>query len=103
MPISAPDQGSAPKPQQRIIIVGDGDFLSNAHLGNGINEALALRLVRWLAGREDLVSVPDPISDTDSIRLAPVRGWAIVGVGLFALPALLAALGIAIRWQRGRV
>jgi len=103
VPISAPDQGSAPKPQQRIIIVGDGDFLSNAHLGNGINEALALRLVRWLAGREDLVSVPDPISDTDSIRLAPVRGWAIVGVGLFALPALLAALGIAIRWQRGRV
>ena len=102
-PISEPDARPIPEPRQRIIIVGDGDFLSNAHLGNGINEALALRMVRWLAGREDLVSVPDPISDTDSLILAPVRGWAIVGGGLFALPALLAALGIAIRWQRGRV
>ena len=93
-----------PKPelQQRVIVVGDGDFLSNAHLGNGINQAVALRMAHWLTGGEDLVTVPNPVSDTDALQLAPVRGWAIFGGGLIALPVLLAALGIAIRWQRGR-
>ena len=97
------EQASAdPAQQQRVIIVGDGDFLSNAHLANGVNQALALRLARWLTGQEDLVAVPAPISDSDALVLAPVRGWAIVGGGLIGLPALLVALGIAIRWQRGR-
>ena len=88
--------------QQRVIVVGDGDFLSNAHLMNGVNQALALRLARWLTGQEELVAVPPPINDSDALVLAPVRGWAIVGGGLIGLPALLIALGIAIRWQRGR-
>ena len=97
------EQASAdPAQQQRVIVVGDGDFLSNAHLANGVNQALALRLARWLTGQEDLVAVPAPISDSDALVLAPVRGWAIVGGGLIGLPALLVALGIAIRWQRGR-
>ena len=91
-----------PAHQQRVIVVGDGDFLSNAHLANGVNQALALRLARWLTGQEGLAAVPAPISDSDALVLAPVRGWAIVGGGLIGLPALLVALGIAIRWQRAR-
>ncbi|MGB5834780.1 MAG: GldG family protein [Thiohalocapsa sp.] len=101
-PKPVPRSSREPTEQQRVIVTGDGDFLSNAHLANGINQALGLRMTRWLAGREDLVSVPSPISDRDALTLSPVRGWAIVGLGLVGFPVLLAGIGIAIRWQRGR-
>jgi hypothetical protein len=96
-----PDTGAEPR-EQRVIVVGDGDFLSNAHLGDGSNQAIGLRMARWLTGQEDLVAVPPPPRDTDAVTLAPVRGWAIVGGALIALPLLLAGIGIALPWYRGR-
>lgn len=88
--------------EQRVIVVGDGDFLSNAHLANGSNQALAMRMARWLTGQEDLVSIQTPPSDSDALVLSPVRGWLIIGGGLIALPLLLVAAGIWLRWHRGR-
>ena len=88
--------------EQRVVVVGDGDFLSNAHLDNGANRALGLRLARWLAGREALVEVPEQPSDRDALVLSPVRAYAITGGALVGLPLLLVVTGLLIRWRRGR-
>jgi hypothetical protein len=88
--------------EQRVIVVGDGDFLSNAQLANGANQALALRMARWLTGQEDLVSIRTPLSDHDALVLSPLRGWLIAGGGLIALPVLLVLACVWLRWQRGR-
>ena len=101
-PATGPSPEQAGATEQRVIIVGDGDFLSNAHLDKGANQTLGLRTARWLTGQEDLVSVGDTVDDTDALLLSPVRGWLIAGIGLIALPLLLATAGILIRWRRGR-
>ncbi|MCF7993048.1 MAG: GldG family protein [Thiohalocapsa sp.] len=87
---------------QRVLVFGDGDFLSNAHLATGANQALSLRAVRWLTGQEDRISVPPPPEDTDNVLLSAPRSWALVLVGLLGLPLGLLAAGLAIQWQRGR-
>ena len=35
--------------EQRVIVVGDGDFLSNTYAGNGGNLLLGTRLIEWLS------------------------------------------------------
>jgi len=40
--------------QQRIVVVGDGDFLSNAYLGNVGNLDMGLKMVSWLIHEDRL-------------------------------------------------
>jgi ABC-type uncharacterized transport system involved in gliding motility auxiliary subunit len=89
-------------PEQRVIVVGDGDFASNLHLGEGANRILGLRMVQWLSGRTGLVSVPEQTPDTAAFTLSPLRGTLIFAGSLIGLPALLLAIGLMIRWRRGR-
>ncbi len=88
--------------QQRIAVLGDGDFLSNAHLDQGSNKALALQLVRWLTHREDLIAVPPPTDDRVALMLTPLRMLLLSTGALLFLPGLLALAGLGIYWSRTR-
>ncbi len=97
------DTGAPPtRAAQRVIVVGDGDFASNAHLGSAENSTLALRMARWLTGLEDLITPPPGIDDRDNFTLSGARTWAISAGGVVALPALLLGAGLWVRWRRGR-
>ena len=51
--------------QQRVVVVGNGSFLSNSYLGNGGNLQLGVAIVNWLASEDDLVAIdPRPASDS---------------------------------------
>jgi ABC-type uncharacterized transport system involved in gliding motility auxiliary subunit len=88
--------------EQRAVVVGDGDFLANAFLGNAGNQELGLRLVRWLAEEDELLHLPP--RETRDRHLELTRGLALVlGVGtLFVLPLAFLAAGLFVRWRRGR-
>ena len=43
--------------RQRIAVIGSGDFLANAYLGNGGNLDLGINLVNWLAGDANLITI----------------------------------------------
>jgi ABC-type uncharacterized transport system involved in gliding motility auxiliary subunit len=89
------DQG-----EQRLLVIGDGDFLTNAFLGNGGNLDLGLNLVRWLTGDDRLIDIQAKTSRDLSLSLPPLAG-AIIGLGfLFALPLGLAAGGALVWWRR---
>jgi hypothetical protein len=95
--------GDAARAKQRVIVVGDGDFASNAHLASAENRTLALRMVRWLTGLEDLIAPPPGIDDRDNFSLSATRTWAISAGTVFVVPGLLLGAGLWLRWRRERV
>jgi ABC-type uncharacterized transport system involved in gliding motility auxiliary subunit len=101
-----PDDGTAEpgrKPtEQRVVVMGDGDFLSNAYLGNGGNLDLGLNMVNWLSSDDTLIAIPARIAPDRQLSLSRER-LAVLGIGfLVVLPALLIAMGVAIWWRRTR-
>jgi ABC-type uncharacterized transport system involved in gliding motility auxiliary subunit len=95
----------SPRPdrdEQRVVVLGDGDFLSNSFLGNGGNRALGLRIVNWLLQEDALVDIA-PIEAPDRSLVLDERTRALLGVGLLiALPLALLAAGAVIAWRRRR-
>jgi len=109
-----PDQGEEPGPltlgyafsrqlenrSQRLMVLGDGDFLSNSYLGNGGNLDLGLNLIRWLGGDDNLLNIPARTAPDTRLNLSRTAGAAI-GLGfLFILPLLLIVAGLLIWWRR---
>ncbi len=85
---------------QRLLVLGDGDFLSNAYLGNGGNLDLGLNLVRWLSGDDNLLDIPARTAPDTRLNLSRTAG-AIIGLGfLFVVPLLLITTGLLIWWRR---
>ena len=87
--------------QQRVVVIGDGDFLSNAYLADAGNLAFGERACDWLLGDDALASAPQASPDT---VLKPSRtelGVLTFGY-LIALPIILILIGLAISWHRRR-
>jgi len=97
--IGKPDE-AAPR-QQRVVVVGDGDFLSNSYLGNGGNLDLGLNLINWLSADDSLIAIPSRTSLDLGLSLSQTA-IATIGLGsLIGLPVLLLAMGFTI-WLRRR-
>ena len=89
------------QPSQRIVVVGDSDFMANNYLGTGANLALAMNVFNWLAGDDALIAI-EP-RRTPDIQLQLDDGEVmLIGAGFFlVLPAGLILTGIVI-WLRRR-
>ena len=93
---------SPEKSEQRVVVIGDGDFLSNSFLGNGGNRALGERIFDRLLGDDKLVDLP-PRGAPDRIMQITQRELGAVSVGfLVVLPLLLLLIGGLIVWRRRR-
>jgi ABC-type uncharacterized transport system involved in gliding motility auxiliary subunit len=87
--------------EQRVVIVGDADFLGNNYLGNGSNLDIGLNLVNWLSHDDRLISIsPRPAPDT-RLEMSPQSQLAVAIFFLMALPASLLACGLRI-WLKRR-
>ena len=86
---------------QRVVVVGDSDFLSNAYLGNSGNLDLGLKIMNWLAHDDNLIDVPAHTAPDLTLQLTRTEQM-LIGFGfLLALPLLLLASGISV-WMRRR-
>ena len=93
---------SPDKSEQRAVVIGDGDFLSNTFLGNGGNRALGERVFDWLLGDDKLVDLP-PRGAPDRLLQISQGELNALSVGfLIALPLLLLVIGGLIVWRRRR-
>lgn len=88
--------------EQRVVVVGDGDFLSNRFLGNGGNRALGTRLVHWLLGDEALGAIGEVEAPDRRLELSPQALGAIGVALLVVLPLALAGTGAILVWRRRR-
>ncbi|MEY6431797.1 GldG family protein [Thioalkalicoccus limnaeus] len=99
--LSRPDPvGGADR--QRVVVAGDGDFLSNVHLDAGHHRDLGIRIVHWLTAQDGRVAVARAAPTGPAIDLS-TRERLLIGVGALAgAPALFLFVGLVVRWQRGR-
>jgi ABC-type uncharacterized transport system involved in gliding motility auxiliary subunit len=90
------------KKQQRIVVAGDGDFLSNAYLGNVGNLDIGLRMINWLIHDDRFINIPAKIATDKSLQLSQT-GVAVIGFGfLVIIPLLLMGTGFYIWRKRKR-
>lgn len=89
------------KREQRIIVVGDGDFLANTYLPNGGNLALGMSLTNWLSQDDAFVNIPVKTARDRSLDLSRGAQITIAMVFLALLPITLVISGVWI-WLRRR-
>ena len=87
--------------EQRIVVVGNGAFLSNSFAGNGGNVDLGMNMVNWLAGEEHLITQQLRAAKDSNLLLSKTRINIISFGSLLGLPLLLAGMGIYI-WRKRR-
>ncbi len=88
------------KAEQRVVVIGDGDFISNAYLGNGGNLDLAMNVANWLASDDQLLNIPAKTALDTSLELTQTEATVIGVVFLFVLPLLLLGSGGLVWWRR---
>ena len=87
--------------EQRIVVVGNGAFLSNSFAGNGGNVDLGMNMVNWLAGEEHLITQKLRPAKDSKLELSAMQ-LRLISIGfLLGLPLLLAGGGIYI-WRKRR-
>lgn len=88
--------------EQRVAVIGSSYFLANNYLGYGKNLDFGINLVNWLAGDENLISIP-PRATPDSSLILSERTQIVIVVGfLIILPLTFFASGAIIWWRRRR-
>jgi len=87
---------------QRVAVIGDGDFLSNAYLGNGANRAFGLALVDWLTEGASPAAPSTGEPPDRRLRWSAATTAAVGGFFLLFLPLALAAIGLFNAWRRSR-
>ena len=94
------EENTALPHEQRVVVIGDGDFLANGYLGEGGNLTLGINLVNWLTQDERFINIP-PLTATDrALNLSPMASTMIAIVFLFLLPLLFFASGAIIWFKR---
>lgn len=103
-PSAAADAGPPAEPelqQQRIVVAGDGDFLSNAFLGSGGNLQLATGVFEWLAGEDEMLDIVVRSAPDRQLQLSDTQYFVLSVTALFLLPLALIAGGV-VTWVRRR-
>lgn len=89
------------KNQQRVVVLGDGDFLSNSFLANGANLDLGMSVVNWLSQNDAYVSIPVRTAPDRSLKLSHTAQATMAVTFLLVIPLLLASGGVTV-WLRRR-
>jgi ABC-type uncharacterized transport system involved in gliding motility auxiliary subunit len=101
--VPAKDGATPAAPAARVVLFGDGDFISNNYINAGGNGDLALNAIAWLVEQGELMSIRPKSSSPRIAILSPAQVfyyfWTIVAIA----PLMIAASGVAIWWRRKRL
>ncbi|WP_233840034.1 DUF4350 domain-containing protein [Dyella sp. 2HG41-7] len=93
---------SPAKSEQRVVVIGNGDFLSNSYLGNGGNRALGDRIFDWLLGDDELINMPPRGAPDRVLTVSQGELSALSIIFILIMPVLLLVIGGVIAWRRRR-
>lgn len=86
--------------QQRVMVVGNGAFLSNSFLGNGGNLQLGVGILNWLSGDDKLIAIPPRPAADAQIDIDQTMLYLIAFTFLLVLPLIFALAGVLVWWRR---
>lgn len=86
--------------KQRIVILGDGDFLSNTYLGNQGNLNIGHNIINWISNDDSFISIPTSNAPDSQINLSEIMGAFIGLFFLIILPLGLLISGTMIWFKR---
>lgn len=87
--------------QQRIVIMGDGDFLSNTYLGLVGNLAMGESIFNWLSHDDNFIDIPPTTATGSKIAITEMQMGFLGLIFIVLLPALFVGSGFFI-WIRRR-
>ena len=86
--------------QQRVIVVGNGSFLSNTFLGNGGNLQLGSSMLNWLSGDDKMIAIPPRAAADVQMNIDQTMLYLIAFAFLLVLPLAFAITGTVVWWRR---
>jgi ABC-type uncharacterized transport system involved in gliding motility auxiliary subunit len=106
-PPPAPPPGGAkpddpPKPESRVVVFGDSDFVTNGYLGIPGNRDLFLNTINWLAQQENLISIRPRDPENRGVTMTNELQQRIFLLSIVVIPGLIIAAGIQTWWRRRR-
>lgn len=87
--------------EQRVVVICDGDFLSNTFIGNGGNMQLGMSIANWLSHDDAYVNIPVGTTPDASLELSITTQNVLGIMFVLVIPISLVASGILI-WLRRR-
>ena len=85
---------------QRVVVVGNGNFLANTFVGNGGNLDLGINMINWLAGDDALIAIQPRPSLDSGLELGRGAQYLILFGFLIFLPLAFVSMGVMIWWRR---
>lgn len=85
---------------QRVVVVGNGNFLANAFLGNGGNLQLGVAMLSWLTGDDKLINIPPRPAADAQLTIDQTLLYLIAFTFMAALPLAFAITGVVVWWRR---
>jgi len=89
-----------PKPETRVVVIGDSDFAANGGLGIQGNRDLFMNTVGWLSQQENLISIRPKEPDDRRITLTATQQANITWLSLLIIPGFVFATGVYSWWRR---
>jgi len=93
------------KKGQRVVVMGNANFLSNTFVTNGGNLDFGLNIVNWLAGDDELITIqPMPLKDANmtipSTDFGRMIAWLVFHGFQFIIPLGFIIAGFVFWWRR---
>ena len=89
-----------PKPETRVAVIGDSDFIADAGLGVQGNRDLFLNTIGWLSQQENLISIRPKSPNDSRITLTATQQTNITWLSLLVIPAFIFGSGVYTWWRR---
>lgn len=91
---------AAPKPETRVVVVGDSDFIGNDLIAFQGNADLFMNMVNWAAQQENLIAIRPKDPQDRRITLTESQRQGIFYLAIFIIPGIFLAAGAATWWKR---
>jgi len=93
------------KKGQRVVVVGNGNFLSNTFITNGGNLDLGINMINWLSGDDNLISIqPMPLKDVNVTipdnQMSFIIAWTVFHSFEYFIPISFFVIGILFWFKR---
>jgi gliding motility-associatede transport system auxiliary component len=100
MPPERDKPDEEPKPEIRLAVLGDSDFVAN-YTGNiRGNSDLFLNAVNWLAQQENLIAIRPKQPEDRRITMTAAQQRNVLWLSMFLLPGFIIMSGVYTWWRR---